>query len=316
MRILVTGSAGFIGYHLSKALIKDKNNKVYGIDNLNAYYDVKLKKLRLLDLKSKNFKFIKIDIQKQKPLKKIFKKYKFDIVYHLAAQAGVRYSILNPKTYFDSNLTGFFNILEACRNNKVKHLIFASTSSVYGKQTKYPIKEQFNTDRPLSFYAATKKCNEVMAYAYNNIYNLKCTALRFFTVFGPMGRPDMALYKFANSLRKNKVVYLFNRGNHFRDFTYIDDVIYYLLKIKSDKTKKNYEIYNVCSNNPVSLKKYYFEIKKYFKKKPKVKKIELQKGDVVKTHGSNIKLKEKFGFKNFLNIELGIKNFVSWFMKN
>lgn len=234
----------------------------------------------------------------------------------MAAQAGVRYSILNPKTYFDSNLTGFFNILESCRNYKVKHLIFASTSSVYGKQTVYPIKEQFNTDRPLSFYAATKKCNEVMAYAYNNIYNLKCTALRFFTVFGPMGRPDMALFKFANSLRKNKVFYLFNHGNHYRDFTYIDDVIYYLLKIKLDKTKNNYEIYNVCSNNPVSLKKYYFEIKKYFKKKPKVKKIELQKGDVIKTHGSNSKLKKKFGFKKFLKIELGIRNFISWFLNN
>lgn len=315
MKILVTGSAGFIGYHLSKKLLNVKNNKVWGLDNLNSYYDVKLKNERLLELKKKKLNFSKINIEDQALVKKFFKKNKFDVVYHLAAQAGVRYSILNPKIYFDSNLKGFFNILEACRENKVKHLIFASTSSVYGSQKRYPLKEEFNTDKPLSFYAATKKCNEVMAYAYSNIYNLKCTGLRFFTVFGPMGRPDMALFKFASSIKENKKLFLFNHGKHYRDFTYIEDVIYYLEKIKNDKSKKKFEIYNLCTNRPISLMSYYNEIKKYFKNKPKVKKIKLQVGDVIKTHGSNNKIKKKFGNWKFTKIEKGIENFMTWFLK-
>lgn len=314
MKILVTGSAGFIGYHLCKDLLKDKRNKIYGIDNLNSYYDIKLKIKRLKNLKCDNFFFKKKDITNYLFLKELFKN-KFDIVYHLAAQAGVRYSIINPKVYFDSNLKGFFNILEACKEYKVKHLIYASTSSVYGKQKKFPVVENFNTDKPLSFYAATKKCNEVMAYAYSKIYNLKCTGLRFFTVFGPYGRPDMALYKFADSINNNKKFYLYNHGNHSRDFTYIDDVIHYLSKIKNDKTKNNFQIYNVCSNNNVNLIKYYSCIKKYFLRKPKIRKIKLQIGDVIKTHGSNLKLTNKFGKKTFTKIEDGINYFMTWFLK-
>ena len=234
MKILITGCAGFIGYHLSKKLSLN-NDKIFGIDNLNNYYDVDLKKKRLNNLSSKNFSFSKIDIKDYKNLKKFFKKNRFDIVYHLAAQAGVRYSIFNPETYFENNLKGFFNILECCREFKIKNLIFASTSSVYGKQKKFPLKEKYLTDKPLSFYAATKKCNEIMAYSYSQIYNLKCTALRFFTVFGPFGRPDMALYKFSNSIVKNKNLELYNSGNHTRDFTYIDDVIIYLERFKKKK---------------------------------------------------------------------------------
>ena len=242
MKILITGCAGFIGYHLCKKLLKN-NNIVFGIDNLNNYYDLKLKKDRLKNLKNKKFLFYKIDIKNKKKLLKFVKIKKIDVIYHLAAQAGVRYSIFNPETYFDNNLKGFFNILETCRENKIKHLIFASTSSVYGKKEKFPAKETDNTDQPLSFYAASKKCNEIMAYSYSKIYNLKCTGVRFFTVYGPYGRPDMALYKFTKSIINRKKVNLFNKGHHTRDFTYIDDVVHFLVKmrdIKKNNTRGNY----------------------------------------------------------------------------
>ena len=312
MKILITGCAGFIGYHLSKSLL-NTTDKIFGIDNLNNYYDINLKKKRLINLKSKNFYFSKIDIKNYKDLRSFFKKNKFDITYHLAAQAGVRYSISNPETYFDNNLKGFFNILECCREFKIKNLIFASTSSVYGKQNNFPLNEKNSTDKPLSFYAATKKCNEIMAYSYSEIYKLKCTAIRFFTVYGPMGRPDMALYKFSDSLKKNKNLELYNSGKHTRDFTFIDDVINYLKKFKINKQKKSFEIFNICSNNPVSLIKYLNTIEKNFNKKAKIKRLKLQKGDVVKTHGDNTKIKKLFGNNKFTSIEKGIGKFVKWF---
>jgi len=312
MKILITGCAGFIGYHLSKKLSLN-NDKIFGIDNLNDYYDVDLKKKRLDDLKADNFFFSKIDITDYKNLKIFFKKNQFDIVYHLAAQAGVRYSIHNPETYFDNNLKGFFNLLECCREYKIKNLFFASTSSVYGKQKKFPLKENFSTDKPLSFYAATKKCNEIMAYSYSEIYKLKCTALRFFTVYGPLGRPDMALYKFSKSIVQNKNLELYNMGNHTRDFTFIDDVINYLEKFKNIKQKNFFEIFNVCSNKPISLIKYLNLIEKNLKKKAKVKKLKLQQGDVVKTHGDNKKIKKHLGNHIFKKIDLGINEFIEWF---
>ena len=314
MKILITGCAGFIGYHLSKKLSLN-NDKIFGIDNLNNYYDVDLKKKRLNNLSSKNFFFFKIDIKDFNNLKKFFKKNKFDIVYHLAAQAGVRYSIFNPETYFENNLKGFFNILECCRKFKVKNLIFASTSSVYGKQKKFPLKENYSTDRPISFYAATKKCNEIMAYSYSEIYKLKCTALRFFTVFGPFGRPDMALFKFSSSIVKNKKLELYNSGNHTRDFTFIDDVIIYLERFKNKKQSNYFEVFNVCSNKPISLKKYLSYIEKNLKLKAKVKKLKLQQGDVVKTHGENKKIKKHLGNHIFKKIDLGIHHFIIWFKK-
>ena len=314
MKILITGCAGFIGYHLSKKLSLN-NDKIFGIDNLNNYYDVDLKKKRLNNLSSKNFSFSKIDIKDYKNLKKFFKKNRFDIVYHLAAQAGVRYSIFNPETYFENNLKGFFNILECCREFKIKNLIFASTSSVYGKQKKFPLKENYLTDKPLSFYAATKKCNEIMAYSYSQIYNLKCTALRFFTVFGPFGRPDMALYKFSNSIVKNKNLELYNSGNHTRDFTYIDDVIIYLERFKKKKQDNFFEVFNVCSNKPINLKKYLNYIEKNLDKKAKIKNLKLQQGDVVKTHGDNKKIKEHLGNHIFKKIDTGINEFIVWFKR-
>jgi UDP-glucuronate 4-epimerase len=314
MKILITGCAGFIGYHLSKKLSLN-NDKIFGIDNLNNYYDVDLKKKRLNNLSSKNFSFSKIDIKDYKNLKKFFKKNRFDIVYHLAAQAGVRYSIFNPETYFENNLKGFFNILECCREFKIKNLIFASTSSVYGKQKKFPLKENYLTDKPLSFYAATKKCNEIMAYSYSQIYNLKCTALRFFTVFGPFGRPDMALYKFSNSIVKNKNLELYNSGNHTRDFTYIDDVIIYLERFKKKKQDNFFEVFNVCSNKPINLKKYLYYIEKNLDKKAKIKNLKLQQGDVVKTHGDNKKIKEHLGNHIFKKIDTGINEFIVWFKR-
>ena len=312
MKYLVTGCAGFIGYYLSKSLINNKD-KVYGIDNLNNYYDINLKKKRLVNLNTQNFYFSKIDIKNYKKLRDFFKKNKFDLVYHLAAQAGVRYSILSPETYFDNNLKGFFNILECCREFKIKNLIFASTSSVYGKQNNFPLSEKTSTDQPLSFYAATKKCNEIMAYSYSEIYKLKCTAIRFFTVYGPMGRPDMALYKFSDSINNNKSLKLYNSGKHTRDFTFIDDVVLYLKKFRSNKQKNYYEIYNICSNNPVSLMRYLEVIEKNFKKKTKINKLKLQKGDVIKTHGDNTKIKRLFGNIKFTNIEKGVSKFVKWF---
>ena len=225
--ILITGCAGFIGFHLSNTLIKSNKYNVYGIDNLNNYYSKKLKNHRLNILKkNKNFfKFSKADISNKTKLSSIFKKHKFHIVINLAAQAGVRYSIENPETYYKSNINGFFNILNCSLEQKVSHLLFASTSSVYGNTNKFPITENFTTDKPLSFYAATKKCNEVMAYSYSNIYKMPITAMRFFTVYGPLGRPDMSLFKFTKLIKENKKIDLFNNGNHVRDFTYVDDIV-------------------------------------------------------------------------------------------
>ncbi|MDC3156881.1 NAD-dependent epimerase/dehydratase family protein, partial [Pelagibacteraceae bacterium] len=209
MTILITGCAGFIGYHISNHLIKNKKNNVYGIDNLNAYYDINLKKKRLsLLTKNSNFKFNKIDIKHYQKLENFFLKKKIKVIIHLAAQAGVRYSINSPRTYVDNNITGFFNILEISRKYKIKHLLFASSSSVYGSYNKLPLNEDMNTDKPDSFYAATKKCNEVMAYSYSNLYNIKITGLRFFTVYGPFGRPDMALFKFTQNIFNNKTIKL------------------------------------------------------------------------------------------------------------
>ena len=316
MKILVTGCAGFIGYHLSKSLLNNKKNKVFGIDNLNNYYDIKLKKNRLKSLKlNQNFIFNKIDISNKKKLKDNFSKNKYNIVVNLAAQAGVRYSIEKPEIYQKTNVNGFFNILEKCKNFKIKHLIHASTSSVYGDNTKFPLEENFNTDKPLSFYAATKKSNEVMAYSYSNIYKLPVTILRFFTVYGPKGRPDMSLYKFTDAIINNKPVKLFNNGNHIRDFTYISDVINAIEKVILSKNlnKVPYQVFNVSSNNPKSLKKFLNEIEKNCNKISKRVYLKLQKGDVHKTHGSNDLISKKLGFKPSVNIEKGIFNFVKWF---
>ncbi len=314
MKVLVTGCAGFIGFHLSLRLLEEKKYLIYGIDNLNTYYDVALKKQRLLKLKKyNNFTFYKCDIANQSIFFKRLKKIKIDIVINLAAQAGVRYSISNPEAYFNSNLKGFFNILEFSRLNNIKHLIYASTSSVYGDNKKFPLKENYNTDFPLSFYAATKKSNEVMAHSYSEIYKLKVTGLRFFTVYGPYGRPDMALFKFAKSIYDNKQVELFNKGNHIRDFTYIDDIIESIYKILNKKNNKLYNIINIGNGNPVNLINFIKEIENYIGKKLKFKKINIQKGDVYKTHASITKLYKLINFKPKTSTKTGIKKFLDWY---
>ncbi len=318
MKVLVTGCAGFIGYHVVLKLLKFKKYKVYGIDNLNHYYDVDLKKNRLKELKkNKKFIFKKLDINNNNEIKKIFYNKKFEIIIHLAAQAGVRYSIYNPKVYFDSNISGFFNIIENSRINKVKHLIYASTSSVYGNNDKFPLKEEFNTDKPLSFYAASKKTNEIIAYSYSNIYKLPTTALRFFTVYGPMGRPDMSLYLFTKSMIKNVHLNIFNKGNHIRDFTYVNDVVECIVRI-INKPSKNiipYEIYNIGGNKPEKLMNFVKIISKNLKIKPKIIYKSLQQGDVYKTHASIKKLSKKINYLPKTTIKTGIKNFINWYKK-
>ena len=315
MSILITGAGGFIGYHLSKKIL-NKNTEVIGIDNINNYYDINLKKNRVKELKkNKKFLFYKIDIYEYKKLNDIVKKNKIKYIIHLAAQAGVRYSIKNPRTYFKSNLEGFFNVLEISRHNNIKHLIYASTSSVYGDSKKFPLSEINRTDKPLSFYAATKKSNEVMAHSYSYIYKLPCTGVRFFTVYGPFGRPDMALFKFTKNILNNQPIELYNKGNHFRDFTYIDDIvdgIYSLIK-KQSKKYIPYEIFNIGNGTPKKLLDYLKHIEKKLNKISKTKKLPLQTGDIVKTHSNINKLKKYTGYKPKTNIKIGISRFIEWY---
>ena len=315
MKILVTGAAGFIGYHLIKKIL-NKNKKVIRIDNFNSYYDTNLKKDRINNLKKyKKFSFYKIDLSNYKKLNEIVKKNKINIIIHLAAQAGVRHSIKYPRVYFKSNLEGFFNILEISRDNKIKHLIYASTSSVYGDSKKFPLNENDRTDQPLSFYAATKKSNEVMAHSYSYIYKLPCTGVRFFTVYGPFGRPDMALFKFTKNIINNHSIELFNNGKHLRDFTYVDDIIdgIYLLINKQPKKTIPYEIFNIGNGTPKKLLDYLKHIEKNLKKISKTKKLPLQVGDIVKTHSDINKLQKYTGYRPKTNIKIGIEKFIEWY---
>ena len=315
MSILITGSAGFIGYHLAKKILK-KNLNVFGIDNINSYYDINLKKNRIKDLKkSKKFFFYKIDLSEYNKLNSLIKRNKIKYIIHLAAQAGVRYSIKKPKTYFKSNMEGFFNILEVSRHNNIKHLIYASTSSVYGNTKKFPLSENDNTDHPLSFYAATKKSNEIMAHSYSYIYRLPCTGVRFFTVYGPFGRPDMALFKFTKNIIKNQSIELFNKGKHFRDFTYVDDIVegvYSLIK-KQSKKSIPYEIFNIGNGNPKKLVDYLKYIEKMLNRSSSIKKLPLQIGDIIKTHADIKKLKKYTGYRPKTNINIGVDKFIEWY---
>ncbi len=318
MKILITGCAGFIGFHVSNDLLdKSKNIRILGIDNLNNYYDVKLKKKRLDVLKKKKrFSFKKTDLANHKNLEKIFSVFKPNLVINLAAQAGVRYSIKNPKAYFDSNILGFFNIIDLSAKFHIKHFIYASTSSVYGEQNKFPITEMMNTNNPLSFYAASKKCNEVISHSYSFIHRLPTTGLRFFTVYGPYGRPDMALFKFTKGILNNKKIDLYNKGNHIRDFTHISYISSAFQKIikKKPRGKIPFEIYNIGGSKPEPLKKFVHILEKTLKKKSKPNYMKLQTGDIHKTHASNKKLKKVFNFKyENINIEKGIKSFVNWY---
>ena len=316
MKIIVTGCAGFIGFHLAKKFLK-LNYKILGVDNLNNYYDknLKLKRLQILK-KNKNFKFKKIDIA-DKNLLKVFKFFKPDYVVHLAAQAGVRHSISRPQDYTHSNLLGFANILEFSKLLKVKHLIYASSSSVYGENKKFPLSEKLKLDKPISYYGATKLCNELMAYSYSHLFKLPTTGLRFFTVYGPWGRPDMALFLFTNAIKNKKKIQLFNRGDMVRDFTYIDDITLSIKKLikKIPKNKKRipYRILNVGSNNPIKLKKYISTLENILKIKSNKIKLPMQKGDVKHTHANVKQLVNLIKFKPKTKISDGIKNFVKWF---
>lgn len=318
MKILITGCVGFIGFHLTMKLLKNRNINVYGIDNINSYYDINLKKNRLKELKKnslKNFYFKKVNIADKEKIHKFFKFKKFDYVIHLAAQAGVRNSIENPHDYILSNLVGFHNILY--ESKKIKHFLYASTSSVYGNNSKFPLKENFRTDEPLSLYAATKKSNEVIAYSYSNIFKLPTTGMRFFTVYGPYGRPDMALFKFVKSIINSNVIELFNNGNHDRDFTYIDDIVNSIYKLinKPPSGKVPHRLINIGNGKPIKLKNFLSIIEKKLGRKTKIKLLNLQIGDVVKTH-ADVKLLHKLTkYKPQTTPLIGITKFVNWFKK-
>ena len=328
-RVFVTGAAGFIGFHLSRRLLKEGCH-VTGIDNLNHYYDVGLKEARLEKLTPlENFSFFKTDLSDREGLKKVFKNREFDVVVNLAAQAGVRYSIENPHAYIDSNIVGFVNLLECCRHNDVKHLVFASSSSVYGANTKMPFSVHHNVDHPVSLYAATKKANELMAHTYSHLYGLCCTGLRFFTVYGPWGRPDMALFLFTKAILEKKPIKVFNHGRMQRDFTYIDDIIEGVVRImgrlpEPDPTwsgddpdpgtsYNRYKIYNIGNNNPVELMEFINTIEKVLGRKAKKEFLDLQPGDVPATYADIDDLIKDVGFKPKTPIETGIKRFVSWY---
>ena len=319
--ILVTGNAGFIGFHLVKKILLRKSFKVIGLDSLNNYYDQKLKLSRLKKLDSlkgvHSYKFYKIDLKDRKKLVKLFNKYKFKYVINLAAQAGVRYSFINPQSYMSSNVDGFYNLIELCKEHKVKHLIYASTSSVYGANKKIPFNEDDQTNKPLQLYAATKKFNELLAHSYSNLFKLPTTGLRFFTVYGPWGRPDMALFKFTKNIIENKNIDVFNYGNHSRDFTYVEDVvecIYRLIKKPPlFNNKIPFNIFNIGNNKPVSLLKYISEIEKQTNKVSKKKYWPLQPGDVKKTFANSNKIYNYIGYKPKTSIQEGIKKFIEWY---
>lgn len=344
MKVLVTGSAGFIGFHLAKRLVRE-SLEVFGLDNINNYYTVSLKMDRLKEmgiteekitygywvksLKYSNYYFIKLNLEDKEAILKIFNQEKFDIVIHLAAQAGVRYSLVNPYAYIDSNILGFLNILEGCRQNAVKHLIFASTSSVYGLNTKMPFSVHHNVDHPVSLYAATKKANELMAHTYAFLYKIPSTGLRFFTVYGPWGRPDMALFLFTKAILEGKPIDIFNYGKMKRDFTYIDDIVEGIFRVMQKIPEPNpqwsgenpdcatsvapYKIYNIGNNNPVELLEFIEILEKHLGKKAQKNFLPMQAGDIPATYADIDDLMRDVGFKPLTPIEKGIQLFVEWY---
>jgi UDP-glucuronate 4-epimerase len=329
MNILITGAAGFIGSALALRLL-ERGDSVYGIDNMNNYYDVHLKEARLKrTIDHHKFRFEKLDIINRAGMAELFRKEKFDAVMHLAAQAGVRYSITHPQAYIDSNLTGFGNILEGCRHGGVRHLVFASSSSVYGANTLLPFSEHDNVDHPVSLYAATKKANELMAHSYAHLYQLPCTGLRFFTVYGPWGRPDMALFKFTKGILEGSAIPVFNHGKMIRDFTYIDDIVEGVIRT-IDRTAQSdpvwsgnapdpatsyapYRIYNIGNNHPIELMRYIETLEKCLGKKAKLEMLPMQDGDVPATSANVESLEKDVGFRPYTSIEQGVARFVEWY---
>jgi len=330
-KVLVTGAAGFIGFQLSRRLLND-GIRVTGVDNLNPYYDVRLKEDRLDKISSAdNFTFVNHDLTDREALEDLFDSNDFDVVVNLAAQAGVRYSLTNPHAYVDSNLVGFVNILECCRHHKVKHLVFASSSSVYGANTNMPFSIHHNVDHPVSLYAATKKANELMAHTYSHLYGLRCTGLRFFTVYGPWGRPDMALFLFTKAISEGKPITVFNHGKMQRDFTYIDDIIEGVVRVMARLPEPNpawrgdnpdpgtsyapYKIYNIGNNNPVELLEFIKEIENALGREAQKEFLDLQPGDVPATYADVDDLMQDVGFKPETSIATGIRRFIEWYQE-
>ncbi len=319
MNILVTGAAGFIGYHLSNKLLA-LGYRIYGVDNLNDYYDVSLKQARLAQLLPQdNFTFECLDISDRDRVSKLFTTHNFDCVINLAAQAGVRYSLKNPHAYVDSNLVGFTNILEGCRHGQIKHLLFASSSSVYGANTKVPFAVGDRTDSPVSLYAATKKANELMAYSYSHLYDLPMTGLRFFTVYGSWGRPDMAYFKFTKAIAQGQPIDVYNYGKMKRDFTYIDDVVEAIIRIIPQPPHRSaqppYKVYNLGNNSPVELGEFIGAIETALGRSAKKNLLPIQPGDVVTTYADVDELMADFDFKPSTSIDIGVKKFVDWYLQ-
>ena len=315
---LVTGGAGFIGYHLSKQLL-EYDCTVIGYDNLNDYYEVQLKYDRLKDLEGREgYTFIKGDLADKETLGKLFQEYSFDIVVNLGAQAGVRYSIDNPDAYISSNMIGFYNILECCRHYPVEHLVYASSSSVYGANKKVPFSVEDKVDYPVSLYAATKKSNELMAHCYSKLYGIPATGLRFFTVYGPFGRPDMAYFKFAKKIMAGETIQIYNNGDMMRDFTYIDDIVKGITNILPNPpaeigTGARYKVYNIGNNKPEKLMDYIETLEKHLGREAKKEFLPMQPGDVYQTYADVSDLMHDFDFKPSTSIDEGLGKFVTWF---
>ncbi|PAE44559.1 NAD-dependent epimerase [Bacillus sp. 7884-1] len=328
MKIVVTGAAGFIGFHLSKRLLAE-NYHVIGVDNLNDYYNFRLKKERLELLESyENFKFYLTDLADQESLNQIFEDHSIPIVINLAAQAGVRYSISHPQSYVHSNLVGFVNILEACRHYQVEHLLYASSSSVYGANTKTPFSTQDSVDHPVSIYAATKKANELMAHTYSHLFNIPTTGLRFFTVYGPWGRPDMAYYSFTKDIIEGNTIQVYNNGDMLRDFTFIDDIVEGIVKLfdhppipdsnrnlDPSTSHAPYKIYNIGNNSPVRLMDFINMLEKLIGKKANIEFLPMQPGDVKETYADITDLQKAAGFSPATPLEIGLDHFVNWYKK-
>ncbi len=331
MTILITGAAGFIGFHLSQRLLAN-GNKVIGIDNLNDYYDPKLKEARLgiLNAYKNLFIFKKNNLEDKESLKNIFLKYKPEIVVNLAAQAGVRYSLENPYSYIDSNIVGFLNLLEECRRTNIKHLVYASSSSVYGGNIQMPFIESQNVDHPISLYAASKKSNELMAHSYSHLFEIPTTGLRFFTVYGPWGRPDMALFLFTKNIINNEPIKIFNNGNMTRDFTYVEDIVESIIRVMKKPPKKDsscslqnqpdyswapYRIFNIGNSNPTPLMEFISNLEKKLGKKAIKQYLPIQPGDVPSTESDTKSLEKWIDFKPSTPVEVGISKFVDWYKK-
>lgn len=317
-KIFITGAAGFIGYHLAKRLLS-LGARVAGLDNMNAYYDVQLKRDRLAQLRLyPAFSFTEGDLADGATVNKIFEDFQPDIVVNLAAQAGVRYSIDHPREYIDSNIIGFFNILEACRHHRPKHLLFASSSSVYGNQKKTPFSTTDNVDHPISLYAATKKSDELMAYTYCHLYGIPATGLRFFTVYGPFGRPDMAYFKFTNKIMAGEPITIFNHGDMYRDFTYVDDIVTGIQNMLCNPPNPNeegdrYKIYNIGNNHPEKLMTFIETLEQAIGKKAEKEYLPMQPGDVYQTYADVSELEKDFGFKPQTTIKEGLGKFAKWY---